>query len=233
MPSETLIVFPPFRLDVLNEQLWRDNDLVTVRPKPFAVLAYLAMHPGRLVSAAELRKAVWPQTYVGEGLLRGHIREVRIVLGDDLEHPRFIETIPRRGYRFLPAVTTPPVLSSQLSVVSEKQDTGSESQLITDNWSLATHLVGREAELAQLHQRLSKALMGERQVVFVTGEPGIGKTMLLDAFLGGIRNWELGSSSATSHSPKPKAQSPVPGSRVGSALSTMARERPICQFWKR
>ena len=61
MSSETLILFPPFRLDVLNEQLWRDNDLVPVRPKPFAVLAYLAAHPGRLVTAAELRKAVWPR----------------------------------------------------------------------------------------------------------------------------------------------------------------------------
>jgi hypothetical protein len=50
--SETLILFPPFRLDVLNEQLWRDNALVPVRPKPFAVLAYLATHPGRLVTAA-------------------------------------------------------------------------------------------------------------------------------------------------------------------------------------
>jgi DNA-binding response OmpR family regulator len=52
--SETLILFPPFRLDVLNEQLWRDNELVTVRPKPFAVLAYLATHAGRLAPRAEL-----------------------------------------------------------------------------------------------------------------------------------------------------------------------------------
>ena len=114
MPSETLILFPPFRLDVGNEQLWRDDELVPVRPKPFAVLAYLAMHPARLVTAVELRNAVWPNTYVGEGLLRGYIREVRTVLGDDPERPRFIETIPRRGYRFLPAVSTSqPVASIQ------------------------------------------------------------------------------------------------------------------------
>ena len=69
MPSETPIVFPPFRLDVLHGQLWRDNELVPVRPKPFAVLGYLATHPGRLVTAAELRKVVWPNTYVSEGLL--------------------------------------------------------------------------------------------------------------------------------------------------------------------
>ena len=53
MASETLILFPPFRLDVLNAQLWRGAEVVTVRPKPFAVLAYLATHPGRLVPATE------------------------------------------------------------------------------------------------------------------------------------------------------------------------------------
>ena len=114
MPPERLIVFPPFRLDVRNEQLWRDAELVPVRPKPFAVLAYLATHPGRLVTAAELRKVVWPNTYVSEGLLRSYIREVRVVLGDESETPRFIETVLRRGYRFLPAVTTTqPVVSNQ------------------------------------------------------------------------------------------------------------------------
>ena len=101
MPSETLIHFPPFRLDVLNEQLWRDKEVLPLRPKPFAVLAYLATHAGRLVTAEELRKAVWPQTYVSEGLLRGYIREVRIVLGDDPETPRFIETIPSVDIGFL------------------------------------------------------------------------------------------------------------------------------------
>ncbi len=106
MSSATPIVFPPFRLDVRNQQLWRDEVLVPVRPKPFVVLAYLATHPGRLVTAAELRKAVWPNTYVGEGLLRGYIREARLVLGDDPETPQFIETVPRRGYRFLAAVAS-------------------------------------------------------------------------------------------------------------------------------
>jgi len=101
VPSETPILFPPFRLDVLNEQLWRDNELVPVRPKPFAVLTYLATHAGRLVPRAELVKAVWPDTYVSEGLLCVYIREVRVVLGDDSEVPRFIETVPRRGYRFI------------------------------------------------------------------------------------------------------------------------------------
>jgi DNA-binding winged helix-turn-helix (wHTH) protein len=188
--SESLLVFPPFRLDVLNEQLWRDNELVTVRPKPFAVLAYLAVHPGRLVTAAELRKAVWPNTYVGEGLLRGYIREVRMVLGDDPETPRFIETIPRRGYRFLAAV-----VGSQYPVISSPPSSPQDLALRTQRFfSPTSNLVGRDTELTQLHGWFDKALNGERQLVFVTGEPGIGKTTLIDAFLVqlGARDWLSG-----------------------------------------
>ena len=201
MASEPSIVFAPFRLDLHNEQLWRDNTLVPVRPKPFAVLAYLATHPDRLVTATELREAVWPDTYVSEGLLRTYIREVRHLLDDDAEQPRFIETIPRRGYRFLPAV-----VRSQQSVVSSPLSFP-HSSLLTAHSSV---LVGRDRELAQLHGWLANARSGTRQVVFVQGEPGIGKTTLVDAFLGGFGNWEWGSGSSPPQSPNPKSQSPEP-----------------------
>jgi DNA-binding winged helix-turn-helix (wHTH) protein/predicted ATPase len=194
MALEPLILFPPFRLDVLNEQLWRDNDVLPVRPKPFAVLAYLATHPGRLVPAAELRKAVWPNTYVGEDLLRGYIREVRLVLGDDPEVPRFIETIPRRGYRFLGEV-----VSSKEETRDLRRETGFSPLQASSLKSLVSSLVGRESELAQLHTWLGKALNGTRQVVFVLGEPGIGKTTVVDAFLHNLE-------SAQVQSPKSKVQ---------------------------
>src|SRR5215510_9966627 len=149
MPTDTPLLFPPFRLELANEQLWRDEALVPLRPKSFAVLRYLVEHPGRLVTRQELQNAIWPGIYVSEGLLRGYIRELREILEDDADAPRFIETIPRRGFRFLaPLSPPPPVASSQYSVVSRGQ--GSPSQLVTDNWQLTTPLVGREAELAQL-----------------------------------------------------------------------------------
>ena len=111
MTSEAIIHFPPFRLDCATEQLWQGTQQIPLRPKPFAVLRYLAQHPNRLVTKEELLKAVWPETCVSEGLLHTYIRDLRQALRDDPEAPRFIETVARRGYRFIASLTTaaPPV----------------------------------------------------------------------------------------------------------------------------
>jgi DNA-binding winged helix-turn-helix (wHTH) protein len=94
----------PFRLDTLNEQIRRDDALIALRLRPFAMLRYLTEHPGRLITHDEMRKAIWPSTYVSAGVLRVYLREVRTALDDAAESPKFIETIPRRGYRFIPQV---------------------------------------------------------------------------------------------------------------------------------
>src|SRR5262245_45515034 len=99
MQPDACVEFPPFRLDLVNHELWRGSEQLPLRPKPFAVLAYLATHSQRLVLREELVQAVWPDTHVGEGLLRGYVRDLRAALGDDAESPRFIQTIARRGYR--------------------------------------------------------------------------------------------------------------------------------------
>jgi DNA-binding winged helix-turn-helix (wHTH) protein len=104
MQPSSQLCFPPFRLDLSAEQLWHGDQLVPLRRKPFAVLRYLAEHPGRLVTQDELRKAVWANTHVSEAILRVNIREVRVALADDAGVPRLIETVPRRGYRFLASV---------------------------------------------------------------------------------------------------------------------------------
>src|SRR5262249_40272856 len=104
MQPDSSVEFPPFRLDLANHELWRGGERLVLRPKPFAVLAYLATHANRLVPHAELTQAVWPDTHVGEGLLRGYVRDIRTVLGDDAARPRFVETVSRLGYRFLAPV---------------------------------------------------------------------------------------------------------------------------------
>jgi DNA-binding winged helix-turn-helix (wHTH) protein/tetratricopeptide (TPR) repeat protein len=180
MTTEQLL-FPPFRLDISGGRLWRDDHVLALRPKTFAVLCYLLEHPGKLITNDELLKAVWSDVVVDESMPRLCIRELRQALGDDAKQPRFIETQPRRGYRFIGKVA-----SSQYSVVSSPA-------LPTQSSALSPQLavlVGREAELAQLHEWWEKARTGERQVVFITGEPGIGKTTLVDAFLSGVRSRE-------------------------------------------
>jgi DNA-binding winged helix-turn-helix (wHTH) protein len=170
MTPEPQLSFPPFHLDLMNERLWCGAEQVPLRPKAFVLLRYLVEHAQRLVTQEELLKAVWQHTYVSEGLLRGYIRELREVLGDEAKTPRFIETAPRRGYRFIvPVTTTLPVLSLKSRVPNTLHP--------------ASGFVGRELELAQLHGWLERALLGEHQVVFMTGEPGIGKTTLVEAFL--------------------------------------------------
>src|SRR5271168_2825809 len=104
MSAESYLLFPPYRLDTRNEKLLEGAEVIPLRPKPFALLRYMAEHPGRLVSHEELRKAIWPSTFVGESVLRLYLREVRVTLGDDAESPKFIETIARRGYRFIAEV---------------------------------------------------------------------------------------------------------------------------------
>src|SRR5262249_47311886 len=122
-------------------------------------------------------KAVWPETYVSAGLLHTYIRDLRTVLGDDPAAPRFIETVVRRGYRFIaPLITAPPAASLKSQVPSS----GTQHSGLSTQHSV---LVGREPELGQLHGWLERAVAGERQLIFVTGEPGIGKTALVDTFL--------------------------------------------------
>src|SRR5262249_46153991 len=167
MKPERHLLFPPFRLDPANERLWHNSHVLPLRPKAFAVLRYLVEHPQRLVTRAELLQAVWPGTYVSEGLLRGYIRDLRRALGDDAGVPRFIETVARRGYRFVAPLTPAASVASSTSQVSSPRSA-------IRNPHSTIGIVGREAELRQLHSLLEKALGGERQVVFATGEPGIG-----------------------------------------------------------
>src|SRR5262249_30575746 len=110
MLSETAILIPPFRLDTVNECLWRGTQAIALTPKAFAVLCCLVEHPGRLVTKGELLNAVWPEIYVSDAVLKVCVCEIRKALGDQHKTPRFIETLHRRGYRFIaPLTTTQPV----------------------------------------------------------------------------------------------------------------------------
>jgi DNA-binding winged helix-turn-helix (wHTH) protein len=97
------ISFGPYRLDQMGGRFLRGDTKVPLRLKTFAVLEYLATHPGRLITREELLDAVWPATHVTSSVLAGCIREIRRALGDDARCARFVETAHRRGYRFIAA----------------------------------------------------------------------------------------------------------------------------------
>jgi TolB-like protein/DNA-binding winged helix-turn-helix (wHTH) protein/thioredoxin-like negative regulator of GroEL len=97
--------FRAYRLDTVNHLLWHNGDRVPVPPKGFDVLAYLVENVGRVVAQDEILQALWPDTYVNPEVLRKYILEIRKTLGDRAEKPEFIETLPKRGYRFVAPVT--------------------------------------------------------------------------------------------------------------------------------
>jgi TolB-like protein/DNA-binding winged helix-turn-helix (wHTH) protein/Flp pilus assembly protein TadD len=96
--------FKAFRLDAANHLLWRNADRVPVAPKGFDVLAYLVEHAGRVVTQDEILEALWPETYVSPEVLRKYILEIRKALDDRPDNPEFIETVRKRGYRFIASV---------------------------------------------------------------------------------------------------------------------------------
>ena len=95
--------FDCFELDEADARLARAGEPVALAPKPFAVLCALARKPGKLVTKNELLDAVWGHRFVTDSVLKSAISEVRAALGDDPKQPRYIETVSRRGYRFVGA----------------------------------------------------------------------------------------------------------------------------------
>jgi DNA-binding winged helix-turn-helix (wHTH) protein/predicted ATPase len=184
-----LVWFEDVRLDLRDERLWRGERVLPLSPKAFALLRYLVGQPGQLVTKAALFEAVWPDTAVGDAVLTVAIGELRRALGDDSRAPRFIETVHRRGYRFLPSIRSSPPSGVATEAIGSSSPPGPGRDVTpsapehTASLVVSGGLVGREREMGRLHACLDRALAGERQMVFVTGEAGIGKTALVEAFL--------------------------------------------------
>src|SRR5215471_6853528 len=109
MSGPPALTFGGFELNPGAGELRRHGDLIKLPPQPFKVLEFLVRHGGEVVTRAEIREHVWAgDTFVDfEQGLNFCIRQIREALGDTADAPRFIETLPRRGYRFLMPVTVP------------------------------------------------------------------------------------------------------------------------------
>ncbi len=166
--------FDHFCLDTRNECLWRGSARIPLPPKPYAILNYLLEHPGRLITHDELLDALWPETYVQPQVLRTYMLDLRKALGDDAAAPRYIQTLPKRGYCFVAPV------NDCESVPHE--ETRKETRRRVAASSPAATIVDRTDELSRLAELAESAAAGQRQVAFVTGVAGIGKSALIEAF---------------------------------------------------
>ncbi len=152
--------FGPFSLVSRNGPLLRGSTTIHLQPKALAVLWTLARQHGEVVTKTDLLNAVWPGADIGDEALTFQIKALRRVIEDDPKEPRFLLTAHRIGFRLAAPVEsdTPPA-------------------------GAGAPFVGREAELDRLRASVRTASNGRRQLLFVTGEAGIGKTRLLDELL--------------------------------------------------
>ena len=168
------LAFDEFLLDPANALLWRGQDRIALPPKPFGVLCYLVEHAGALATKDELLDAVWGNLHVTESSLSVSINALRLALGDDPKSPRFVETVTRRGYRFIAPVTVSSAARPDARQVATAIAPASSAPPRPRWWA------GRESALDAIHVWFEHAAAGERQVAFVTGESGIGKTTLTE-----------------------------------------------------
>ena len=165
--------FDQFELDEANAWLLRNGKAVALAPTPFSLLCALARQPGMLLTKDALLDAVWGHQFVSESVLKTAISDLRTALGDKPREPRFIETVSRRGYRFIAVpAAAPPALPLAATPAAGRQ--------------LSPSFIGRADAFSQLHEAWDQACSGQRAVVWVAGEPGIGKTTLIEHFVKGL-----------------------------------------------
>ena len=161
-----------FRLDIVDQCLWKhvgdaQDRRIALTPKAFAVLKYLLDNAGRLITHEEFLEAVWPGVYIQPEGLKSQILTLRSALEDDARNPGFIEALPRRGYRFV----------ARIAADGSSHATGASAPA-------SSSLVGRDRPLSELRAILQRSISQRQgEIVFVTGETGIGKTSLVDEFV--------------------------------------------------
>ena len=184
-PARDTYAFDAFRVDSYNRQLVRLDDAglpadVPLGSRALDILIVLLARHGELVSKEEIMDAVWPGLAVEENNLTVQISAIRRAIDAGRDGPSLLQTVPRRGYRFVGEVTLPPAKVLQAEPPSGPAGSAHDLPKPLSAPASPRWWVGRTAPLQSFERSLRKAFAGSRQVVFVTGEAGIGKTTLIE-----------------------------------------------------
>ncbi|WP_290650733.1 BREX system ATP-binding domain-containing protein [Aquisalimonas sp.] len=181
MPRGATLRFGPFEFDPAGAELRKAGRRVEVQEMPLRVLAMLLERPGEVVMREQIFTRLWPDDLYGilDDHLNTAIRKLRLALGDSARRPRYIETVPRRGYRFTAPVepaqaASPPAAAPSGESGHERHSMGCSLR------GLSQLFVGREREMEELRAALDTCLGGRDQLVLVAGEAGIGKTRIAE-----------------------------------------------------
>lgn len=202
--DSTELCFGPFRLSGRHGPLLRGSTEVRLQPKAIALLWALLRQNGGVLSRAALLDAVWPGSAVGDEALTFQIQALRRALEDDPKLPRYVLTVHRVGFRFGAPVQAGSASPAAVTPVL---------------------FVGRERELERLQALYARAAAGERQLVLLTGEAGIGKSGLIERFLAGLAALPRPPRSSRGHCID-RQQSGEPYLPVLEALGRLLREAP-------
>lgn len=184
MKQNNTYAFGPFRLDTATQLLWKEASNITLTPKVYRLLLYFLQHSGRLISHAELFDIVWNGRNVSDSALRLAVNSLRKALQDESKAPRYILTVCKRGYRFLAEV-----------IVKDCHQNPDAGEIIPLQYRPQAQVcptwIEYTQELMKLQEAFQQASNGERRLIFLHGEQGIGKTTLLDMFLTKTQHPEL------------------------------------------
>ncbi|MED6335901.1 MAG: AAA family ATPase [Planctomycetota bacterium] len=163
-----------FELDETLFELLREGQVVALEPKVFDVLRHLVASRDQVLSKDELFQRVWPGEYVTESVLHRCIHLARKAIGDG-EHKRLLTTVRGRGYRFVGTVST------------RDATTPPEPGQPADSTPPADLFLGREAVMAEMRTAFAEAAEGAGRVVLLVGDPGIGKTRVIEESIRELR----------------------------------------------
>src|SRR5499427_8925404 len=152
MPNQVgtsqVIRFATFEVDLQAQELRKAGLRLKLTGQPFQVLAILLEKPGTVVTREELQKQLWPDTFVDvDHNLNTAINKIREALGDSSDNPRFVETLPRRGYRFIGSITANGTAAPELAQATEIPSPGGPESVARARRLLALALLGAVAVL--------------------------------------------------------------------------------------